>query len=158
MNCKMPELAQAFAAAGFRDVKTVLSSGNVVFSATGAERTLRKKAEAAMQEGLGRAFLTHVRRIDELQALLDDDPFAAFRLPAAAKRIVTFLPEPPAAQPKLPVEVDGARILEVRQRLVLSAYVPSPKGAVFMGLIERSFGKDVTTRTWDTLRKVCAAA
>jgi hypothetical protein len=32
--------------------------------------------------------------------------------------------------------------------------VPSPRGAVFMGLIERTFGKDVTTRTWDTIRKV----
>jgi hypothetical protein len=29
---------------------------------------------------------------------------------------------------------------------------------VFMTLIERTFGKDVTTRTWDTVRKVCAAA
>jgi hypothetical protein len=27
-----------------------------------------------------------------------------------------------------------------------------------MGLIERHFGKDVTTRTWDTLRKVCTAS
>ena len=158
MNCKMPELARAFAAAGFRDVKTVLSSGNVVFSATGAERTLRKKAEAAMEEVLGRSFLTLVRPIDELQALLDEDPFAGYRLKPGSKRIVTFLPEAPEAAPKLPVEVDGARILALREREVLSAYVPSPKGAVFMGLIERTFGKDVTTRTWDTLRKVCAAA
>jgi uncharacterized protein (DUF1697 family) len=158
MNCKMPELARSFAAAGFRDVKTVLSSGNVVFSASGAERTLRKKAEAAMEEVLGRSFLTLVRRIDELQALLDNDPFAAFRLKPGAKRIVTFLPEAPEAPPRLPVEVDGARILALREREVLSAYVPSPKGAVFMGLIERTFGKDITTRTWDTLRKVCAAA
>jgi uncharacterized protein (DUF1697 family) len=158
MNCKMPELAQAFAAAGFADVKTVLSSGNVVFSASGAERTLRKKAEAAMQDVLGRSFMTLVRRIDDLQALLDDDPFAAFRLPPAAKRIVTFLPQAPASAPKLPVEVDGASILALREREVLSAYVPSPKGPVFMNLIERTFGKDVTTRTWDTLRKVCAAA
>lgn len=158
MNCKMPELAQAFAVAGFRDVKTVLSSGNVVFSASGAERTLRKKAEAAMEDVLGRSFLTLVRPIDELQALLDEDPFAGFRLKPGSKRIVTFLLEAPEAAPKLPVEVDGARILALREREVLSAYVPSPKGAVFMGLIERTFGKDVTTRTWDTLRKVCAAA
>ena len=33
MNAKMPELKKAFEAAGFADVKTVLSSGNVVFSA-----------------------------------------------------------------------------------------------------------------------------
>ena len=41
---------------------------------------------------------------------------------------------------------------------MLSAYVPSAKGPVFMALIEKTFGKDVTTRTWDTVRTVCAAA
>jgi len=35
-NCKMPELRAAFEAAGFDDVKTLLASGNVVFSARAA--------------------------------------------------------------------------------------------------------------------------
>jgi len=33
MNCKMPELKRCFEAAGFADVRTLLSSGNVAFSA-----------------------------------------------------------------------------------------------------------------------------
>jgi uncharacterized protein (DUF1697 family) len=37
---------------------------------------------------------------------------------------------------------------------VFSAYVPSPRGAVFMTLVEKTFGKEVTTRTWATVRKV----
>jgi hypothetical protein len=37
---------------------------------------------------------------------------------------------------------------------VFTAYVPSPKGPVFMTLIEQTFGKEVTTRTWDTVAKV----
>ena len=37
---------------------------------------------------------------------------------------------------------------------IFSAYVPSPRGPVFMTLIEKTFGKDVTTRTWDTVQKV----
>jgi hypothetical protein len=32
--------------------------------------------------------------------------------------------------------------------------VPSPRGPVFMGLIERTFGKNITTRAWDTIKKV----
>lgn len=158
MNCKMPELAHAMRETGFMDVKTVLSSGNVVFSAKGAERTVQKKAVAAMEAHMDRSFVTFVRSIDALQALLDEDPFKAFRLKPGAKRIVTFLMDEPKSVPKLPLEYDGARILAVQGREVLCAYVPSPKGAVFMGHIERTFGKDVTTRTWDTVRKVCAAA
>ena len=32
-----------------------------------------------------------------------------------------------------------------------------PRTPVFMTLIAKTFGKDVTTRTWDTVKK-CAAA
>jgi len=39
MNCRMPALKAAFEAAGFEDVKTLLSSGNVVFSARSASET-----------------------------------------------------------------------------------------------------------------------
>ena len=56
MNCKMPALKAAFEAAGFSDVKTVLGSGNVVFTARRAsEQALEQQAEAAMQEQIGRA-------------------------------------------------------------------------------------------------------
>ena len=37
---------------------------------------------------------------------------------------------------------------------IFSAYVPSPRGAVFMTLIEKTFGDQLTTRSWDTLRNV----
>ena len=52
----------------------------------------------------------------------------------------------------------GARILAMKGHEVFTAYTPSPRGPVFMTLIERTFGKDVTTRTWDTIAKVVRAA
>ncbi len=154
MNCKMPELKRAFEEAGFDEVRTVLSSGNVVFTAReAADTSLERKAESAMQKHLGRTFLTIVRSVEELQALLAADPFARYRLPAASKRIVTFLRAAPARVPALP-EQDGARILHLRGREAFSTYLPTPKGPVFMTLIEKTFGQDVTTRTWDTVKKV----
>jgi uncharacterized protein (DUF1697 family) len=158
MNARMPELKSAFEAAGFTDVKTLLSSGNVVFSARStSELSLRSKAEAAMNRRLGQAFLTIVRPIDSLRELLASDPYRAFRLSPAAKRIVTFLRDEPKSALALPIELDGARILCMEGREVFSAYLPSPKGPVFMTLIERTFGKEVTTRTWDTVAKVARA-
>ena len=157
MNCKMPALARAFEAAGFTEVRTLLSSGNVVFSAAGGERAVQKKAEAAMEQHLDKAFMTFVRSIPDLEAMLEADPYARFKLKPGAKRVVTFLPEAPTAVPKLPIELDDARILAVQGREVFSAYVPGDKGPVFMTLIEKTFGKDVTTRTWDTVRKAAAA-
>jgi uncharacterized protein (DUF1697 family) len=159
MNAKMPALKKAFEAAGFGDVKTVLGSGNVVFAATSKSLpALEKKAERAMQEELGRTFSTIVRPIDELEALLDEDPFAEFDLEPKAKRVVTFLKGTPKAKLELPISLHGAHILLVKERAVFSAYVPSPKGPVFMNLIEKTFGKEVTTRTWDTVGKIVKAA
>src|ERR1700737_4190075 len=99
MNAKMPDLKQAFEAAGFTDVRTLLSSGNVVFTAPAAsEATLQRKAEAAMIRRLGRTFLTIVRPVDALREMLVSDPYQVFRLPPDAKRIITFLRERPASK------------------------------------------------------------
>jgi len=155
MNAKMPDLKRSFAAAGFTDVDTVLSSGNVVFGAAAASSAaLEKRAEAAMEREMGRSFPVLVRSLDDLRAILASDPFDAFRLPAGSKRVVTFLRHPTRSRLPLPIEVDGARILCMKSRAVFTAYVPSPKGAAFMVLIEKTFGKEVTTRTWDTISKV----
>jgi uncharacterized protein (DUF1697 family) len=157
MNAKMPELKKCFEAAGFTDVKTVLSSGNVVFDArASSESSLQGKAEAAMKKGLGTGFLTIVRSLDALRALLDSDPYGGFRLPPGAKRIVTFLRKRPEGKVALPIERDGARILRLDGAEAFGAYVPGPRGPVFMTLIEKTFGRDVTTRTWETVRKVVA--
>jgi uncharacterized protein (DUF1697 family) len=158
MNARMPELKRAFEAAGFTDVRTVLSSGNVVFSARATSlASLERKAEAAMRARLGRDFLTIVRPVDALVAILGADPFAAFRLAPGAKRVMTFLRTSPAPRLSLPIELDGARILRLAGGEVFSAYLPSPRGPVFMTLIERTFGQELTTRTWDTIRKVATA-
>jgi uncharacterized protein (DUF1697 family) len=159
LNARMSELKRCFEAAGLTGVKTVLASGNVVFDTrSAAHATLERKLEAAMRKDLDRVFATIVRSSEELEALLAADPFKDFRLPAKAKRIVTLLHTKPTTRLKLPIELDGAQILCVKGTEVFSAYVPSPKGPVFMGLIEKTFGKDLTTRTWDTLTKVVKAA
>ena len=155
-NAKMAEVKKAFEAAGFSDVKTVLGSGNVVFTARAASETaLQQKIEAALLRRCGTAFLTFVRPVDELRKLLASDPYRAFRIDPTAKRVVTFLLKQPTAKPKLPIELDGARILAVKGREVFTVYVRNPKGQpVFMTLLQKTFGREQTTRTWETVQKV----
>lgn len=155
MNCSMAELKRALELTGFEDVKTVLSSGNAVFSArSAAESSLASKIEAALKKHLGKSFFTLVFSVDSLKALLESDPYAKLALEPGSKRVVTFLSEPAVPPPRLPVEQDGARILALKGKVAFSAYVKSPKGPVFMTLLERTFGKNITTRTWDTVTKV----
>ncbi len=160
-NCRMPELKECFQAAGFDDVRTLLSSGNVAFStqlAAGSTLSaLELEIEQAMFESLGRTFPTIVRSAEYLQALLASNPFAEFTLPSTAKRVVTFLRRPDGRQITLPIERDGVRLLKQSGTEVFTAYEPTPKGPVFMTMLERTFGKDITTRTLATVEK-CAAA
>ena len=158
VNAKMPELKRCFETAGFTKVRTILASGNIVFDARSAsEAALERKAEAAMQALLGRAFFTIVRPVTALEQLLTGDPYAACCVAPGAKRVVSFLREPARPKVALPLEADGAKVLCVRDREAFTAYLPSANGPVFMKLIEKAFGTDVTTRTWETVKK-CAAA
>ena len=158
-NAKMPELKKALEAAGFKDVETLLSSGNIVFEAPKESNAiLEKKVEAAIQKSVGKAFLAIVRSLDELRALVNSDPYKGVRMKPDSKRVVTFLRNPPSGL-KLPIEKDGARVLRLSGNTLFTVYAPDPKakGPVFMVLIERAAGKEQTTRTWQTLEKVAEA-
>jgi uncharacterized protein (DUF1697 family) len=158
-NASMADIKRCFESAGFGEVRTVLASGNVVFSSRLTSLAeIQDLAEQAMAIGMGRTFGTVVRSAQSVRALLSADPFAEFSVPQEAKRVVTFLRDAKRAGPELPIERDGVQILKRLGNDVLTAYVPHPKGPVFMVMLEKAFGKDITTRTLDTVRKCLAAA
>jgi len=158
MNAKMPELKAAFESAGFTNVRTVLGSGNVVFDADGHDvAALEAQAEAAMSRELGRSFYTIIRSRAELEALLAADTHGEHGIPAEAKRMVSFFRSTPTPRVELPLAENFASVFLVRGREAFTAYVPRENDPVFMRLIEKAFGKDVTTRTLDTVAK-CAKA
>jgi len=158
LNAKMPELKAAFESAGYTRVRTLLSSGNLVFDAPPIEEhLLEQRAEKAMAKTLGRSFYTLVRSTQYLQALLAIDLYTSHGIPSKAKRVVSFLREARGPRVQLPLARDFASVFCQAGREVFTAYLPSDKGPVFMQLIEQAFGTAVTTRTLDTVAK-CAAA
>jgi uncharacterized protein (DUF1697 family) len=157
-NLKMPDLKRCLEMAGHTNVKTVLSSGNVAFdSVSGSVAAIERRIQAALTKQLGRSFYTIVRSVQELNDLIEADPYADFDLPINAKRGVTFARKLPSPKSPLPVERDGAQILAAGSREAFSVYSPGPRGAVFMEVIKATFGSEVTTRTWETVKK-CAQA
>ncbi|MFP5225914.1 MAG: DUF1697 domain-containing protein [Actinomycetota bacterium] len=157
VNAKMADLMSCFQDLGFGDVRTVLSSGNVLFTGTArSETTLARTLETGMADRLPRSFPATVRRVDRLAALLAQEPFSEFDIPAKAKRVVTFLREPHRGKLSFPVESDGVRILAMKGKEVFTVYEPNPRGPVFMSLLEKTFGKSITTRTLDTVRRCVA--
>lgn len=114
-------------------------------------------------------------KMPDLQRSLEDAGFTAvktllssgnvaFSTPRAAsaatlqKRVVAFLRELLAASPvALPLAHGEACILGLDGGEVFCSYVPEAKGPVFMQLLEKAFGKGITTRTWETVAR-CANA
>lgn len=156
-NARMPDVQRCFEAAGFTAVSTILASGNVAFDAPAADPSqIERRAEQALLAGLGRPFPVIVRTSSHLQRLLEGDPYAAHGIPPDAKCVVTFLRAPAEPRVPLPLARDLASVFVRIGGEVYSAYLPTARGPVFMVLIERAFGSDVTTRTWQTVQR-CAA-
>jgi uncharacterized protein (DUF1697 family) len=121
------------------------------------EPALVKKIESAMAASLPRSFPVIVCATEHLQTILKQDVYSGFRIFPQEKRVVSFLAKAHPAKVSLPIELNGARILAIRDRDIFTAYTPSDEGPVFMKLLERTFGKNITTRTLDTVKK-CAIA
>ncbi len=158
----MEELRRSFTELGFRDVTTLLNSGNVVFEAAEEEpAALRIAIEQRLDASFGRAIAVLVRSADEIQALLDAEPFAGIEVTPDTRLYVTFLGDRetertqtlsiPYASPE-----GDARILSAANGAVCSVITLSPqRGTVdLMAFLEDAFGKNVTTRNWNTVLKV----
>ncbi len=158
MNLKMADLKRCVESAGFTEVRTVLSSGNVAFNASqGPETVLARRIEKQLKKDLGRTFPVTVRSVAYLRRLLESDPYKKHPVRPGAKRVVTFLWNSPKVELALPIQRDGATIHEVRATEVFSSYIRTPKGPVFMKLLQSTFGVQQTTRTWETVTKCTAA-
>lgn len=159
---KMDDLGKAFETLGFRNVKTVLASGNVVFEAPEqpaaalSERIMRK-----LREAFGRDILVIVRPIEDLIELERRQPFRGIMATPGTRLIVMFLSEN-TIQPALaglPAHEDF-RIIDVYNRAICSV-IDEEQGTAtvqLMGALEKEFGKQVTTRTWNTVLRVIKAS
>ncbi len=76
---KKDELKACFEATGLTDVKTVLQSGNVVFSADSKPEVLKKRAEDALSKTFGFPAKVWVIDSEALERIIDANPFANSR-------------------------------------------------------------------------------
>src|SRR5690349_21755789 len=104
----MEDLKKIFESCGFKDVKTIATSGNVAFSTAMPEAAVAKKAAAALQKRFGRETPVHVRSRDELRTMVQADPYKDFAIPKDAKRVITFLDASAKTELALPYHQDGA--------------------------------------------------
>jgi uncharacterized protein (DUF1697 family) len=154
VTVKMADLAEVVRGLGYDDVKTVLASGNVVFTATDAASTAKKKLESALRERFGYEAWVHVLTQAKIRAIVKAYPF---KRSADRHAYVVFVVKPEVRAELLGVELDPDIDQVASGEGVL--YWSTPKGSTLdsaMGKAQSS-GKHkpwLTTRNLNTLEKL----
>ncbi|MGW0182832.1 DUF1697 domain-containing protein [Nocardia sp. NPDC003345] len=158
-NMSNEKLRGVFTGLGFESVSSVLSSGNIVFTAESTPAAdLEDRIQEALNAELGIPGGTIIRDHAELRALLDRDPFAGYSHCRETYLVATFFKDAAHAKVRPPAEPDPLTTVVGydRQARAFLAIIDnsSPKTPNFMAWLERSYGKDITTRTWLTVQRV----
>ena len=158
---KMAELSRIFDSLGFKNVKTYIQSGNVLFESSKSDlATLTKHIEQGLHKAVGFEVPVVLRTITELEAIVKLNPFRKIKSDADAQFYVTFLVEPPKTKPKIPLlsPKKDCEIIHLSPREVFTVAFAMPNGRYgeSMAFIEKEFGKSVTTRNWNTVIKIVA--
>lgn len=145
---------------GFTDVRAVISSGNLVFTADPAPvERLEQALERAWPEQLGFESTSIVLTRDDLADIAEHHPFGDRRHGPASYLTVTFTKGLPSADVPLPhTSPDGAyTVLGTRGRAIFATTdTTAAKTPDLMGWLERQYGKGITTRTMKTVERLLA--
>jgi uncharacterized protein (DUF1697 family) len=137
---------------GFPNVQAVISSGNVIFESNSTDiKALEDKLEKAWVEQLGFDRATIIRSQEQLQSLVDQDPYKGVEHSRKSYQLVTFFKHDPNKE--LATRPDFYSVKGVNA-LCSSLDVTTAKTPDFMSKLERQYGKDITSRTWLTLQRI----
>lgn len=157
-NMRNDKIKRVFEGLGFEDVRTVLSTGNVLFeSSRSAVRQLESDIENALQNELGFYSTTIIRTRQALERLVRKNPFGDRSYSQKTNLNVTFVKRVPRASWTFPYRPDGKsyEILGVYGQDVCSVVdLTGSKTPDLMARLEKEFGKDITTRSWNTVQKI----
>jgi len=158
---RMADLKALCEAAGFREVKTLLQSGNVAFLAKDTNKAVAKMLADAIDKSHGFRLAVMVRTADEIADAMKRNPFKAEARSDPGHLVVAFMADPPA-------DGAGERLAAVRvqkERLHLSGrelYVHYADGQgtskVTNVVLERALGVPATARNWNTVTKLLQLA
>ncbi len=158
---KMEPLRAAYEGLGFKDVRSLLQSGNVLFRTSIKDsRQLARRIKQELERKFGLEIEGVIRTLPELASIVDRSPVLSPRADPA-KLLVMFLAGVPDAQgqARLVKAHKGPEMLEIRGPEV---YLYYPEGVgrskLTTAVLERHLGAVGTARNWNTLTKLVEAA
>jgi uncharacterized protein (DUF1697 family) len=158
-NHKVPmaELKTFFEDMGFTDISTLLNTGNIIFTAkTDKSEAVRVQIESCLSELYKFKIPVLIRTEKQIKNIVDSNPFDTVLLSKAIKLYVTFV-QHIANQIDLPYQSKDSsfQILKINDNAIFSFVDTSiSQSTDAMLFLEKTFGKNCTTRNWNTLVKI----
>ena len=151
----MGELVKQLEGIGLRNVRTYITTGNVIFSSTRAAKRLETEIEGCIEKKFGFHSNTFVLSVDELRRAAADNPFP--QADANPKLLhLFFLSE----RPKTP-QLDVMNELKTKSEQfalkgkVFYFYTPDGFGISKLATrVDRLLGVETTARNWRTVGKL----
>lgn len=154
----MADLRDKLHELGCKNVRTLLNSGNFVFETKQINiQELEHKIEDFLSQSYGFSIPTILRNQKEISDLVKENPFAAINVHRDIRVYVTFLKNSPEIELTLPYfsEDKSYKIIAIQNKTVLSVLdLSTTNTSKGMQDLEKLFGKNITTRNWNTVKKV----
>ena len=159
MNAPSSRLRTVFEGLQFTNVQPIISSGNVVFDSDETDvPALEKRIEERLLTELDVRSMAIILTPAQLKHFIDSAPFGKRTHGREMYLTVTFMKRPPAVPPA-PYKHPGGGFEIISydadvQAICAVNNVALTKTPDFMARVERMYGKDITTRTWNTMAKI----
>ncbi len=154
----MAELHKEMERLNFEKVVTLLNSGNIIFDAIADDlENLEKTISGHLEKYFGFPIPTILRNSKMIYGLLDNNPFKNIILTKDIRLYVSFLQKDTQSDLQLPWTSDdnSYKIIGKIDKSILSVLDLSvSKTPKAMEALEKYFGTDITTRNWNTIKRV----
>lgn len=157
-NMRNEKLRQVAESVGLEEVATVISSGNVVFETTRNDTAeLEQTLEDAWKANLGFDSTTIIRSREELQRLVEMEPFGDREHGRRSYLLVTFCKNPVEVDfeiPYRPPDREYDIVEATTKELFTVTDTTSERTPDVMAWLEGRFGKEISSRTWLTVARI----
>lgn len=159
---KMNDLKKLFISIGYKNVETVIQSGNVIFESSEKDmKAVTNKIEKKLNEFMKKEIKVFIRTHSELAKIVKENPFGKTKADDVVRTYVFFLYEEPGDKVKIPFvstmgDVNVFKIIDLQIFMIVKK-IPG-KASSPNDLIEKNFGVSVTARNWNVVCKIVEIA
>lgn len=157
----MAELKKVMEENNFSNVKTLLASGNVLFSTDKKDiAEITQVVQHVLTQKFGFEIQVIVRTVEHLQKIVNENVFKNISVTKDTRLYVTFIQESATSEKlkQLVSPIKEFNILQKSSQEIYSVLTLTPESRTVDGMkvLTQTFGKAITTRNWNTIQRIAA--